>query len=460
MRVARLALIIVGLFVAVGTVPEAAAQPPPPYSLATFTVDVTIPLGHRCMGVLPTKALAVDDPLELHGFVLLGGDSPVVLAALDWCEVRNGAYDQWRDALASAAGTTRERVLLSSLHQHDAPVTDNEAEAYLASVGMEGELFDVDFQAECIRQTVTAIQEAIQNAEPVTHLGTGEAVVEQVASNRRVVHPDGSVRFDRGSASGGRDFHRNAPDGTIDAKLKTLSFWNGDVPLLALHAYATHPMSHYGRGHVSADFVGLARRRRQRDDPHVPQIYVSGCSGDVTAGKYNDGSPAMRPLLADRLYQGMRRAWEATTKSPLSQVAFRCTQFQLPFHPGEEFTRDALNATLQDDQQSERNRILAAMGLSSLDRIEQGRQIDLPCVDLGAAQILLFPGESFVGYQLMAQRICPESFVLSIGYGECWPGYVPTRAAFEDDFGHSWRWVGPGCEERIRAALRDVMQSK
>ncbi len=47
--------------------------------------------------------------------------------------------------------------------------------------------------------------------------------------------------------------------GLIDSWLKTLSYWDGDRPLLALSCYATHPMSHDGRGGVSADFVGLAR---------------------------------------------------------------------------------------------------------------------------------------------------------------------------------------------------------
>ena len=74
--------------------------------------------------------------------------------------------------------------------------------------------------------------------------------------------------------------------------LKTLCFWNGDTPLCALSAYATHPMSFYGKGGVSADFVGMARKRRQADTPKVFQMYASGCSGNVTAGKYNDGDPA------------------------------------------------------------------------------------------------------------------------------------------------------------------------
>ena len=97
------------------------------FRIATFSADVTIPLNHRCMGVLPTKSLRVKDPLEAKGFVLLGPDWPIVVVAVDWCEIRNGAYDQWRDALAKAAGTDRERVLVTSLHQHDAPVTDSGA---------------------------------------------------------------------------------------------------------------------------------------------------------------------------------------------------------------------------------------------------------------------------------------------------------------------------------------------
>ena len=62
--------------------------------LATFSVDATIPLGHRCMGVLPTKSERVADPLYVHGFVLLGADKPIVLWAVDWCGIRNRGYDQ------------------------------------------------------------------------------------------------------------------------------------------------------------------------------------------------------------------------------------------------------------------------------------------------------------------------------------------------------------------------------
>ena len=58
-----------------------------------FQIDATIPLDHRCMGVLPQKSKSIADSLELHGFVLLGNQDPIVVVAVDWCEIRNKSYD-------------------------------------------------------------------------------------------------------------------------------------------------------------------------------------------------------------------------------------------------------------------------------------------------------------------------------------------------------------------------------
>ena len=51
-----------------------------------FSSDITIPLGHRCMGVLKTKANRIDDPLQAHGLLIKGPEPAIVLVALDWCE--------------------------------------------------------------------------------------------------------------------------------------------------------------------------------------------------------------------------------------------------------------------------------------------------------------------------------------------------------------------------------------
>ena len=440
-----------------GTIAEAQNPPPAQFRIATFSADVTVPIGHRCMGVLPTKVTRIKDPLEAFGFVLLGPDQPIVVVAVDWCEIRNGAYDQWRESLAKAAGTKRERVLVTSLHQHDAPVTDAGAAALLNKVGLQGELYDEEFHALCIKRTAAALKKSLESSQRLTHLGTGQAVVENIASNRRVQREGRPASFDRGSRSGGDEFHRNAPVGLIDRNLKTVSFWSSDRPVVALSVYATHPMSYYGRGEVSADFVGLARRQRQLDLPDVMQIYASGCSGDVTAGKYNDGSEKSRQQLVARLHAAMLAAWENTRKVPLTEISLRDTELFLEYYDHKDLKPKNLQAVLDNESARTEDRILAAMSLSSHQRNTAKQAIDFPCVDFGSAQLLLFPGEAFVGYQLMAQQMKPNSFVVSMGYGECWPGYIPTKAAFVDGFHDKWLWVAPGSEARIRKALTTVL---
>ena len=122
------------LALGVGLIPDlarcAVAVSTPDFRLASFTADVTVPLGHGMMGGA-WHATRIADPLEAHGLVLLGSGRPVVFVAVDWCEIRNDALTRWQSVLAAAADTDPERVLVSAVYQHAAPVADPEAELAL-----------------------------------------------------------------------------------------------------------------------------------------------------------------------------------------------------------------------------------------------------------------------------------------------------------------------------------------
>ena len=432
------------------------------YELSTFSAEVTVPLGHALMGGGIAPASEVVDPLFAHGLILFGARDPIVFLAVDWCEIRNDAYDRWRTALAEAAGTVPQRVILASVHQHDAPVADLGAQRLLDAVGLPKSLCDAEFHERSVQRVAQAAKESLSSKRKVTHFGIGQARVEKVASNRRVLFPYGKVSFPRNSATTDPEV-RAAPEGIIDPWLKTLSFWDGDRPVAAISSYAVHPMSYYGKGGVSFDFVGMARERRRADLPGVQQIYFSGCGGDVTAGKFNDGSPENRPVLADRIYQAMKAAWESTEKHPLEEVSFRCVELRLPPRRSGEYAVEALEATLGDESQNTFQRNLAAMGLAWIKRVEEGRAIEVPAVDLGAAQFLLLPAEAFVQYQLDAQAAAPEDFVVVAGYGESAPGYVPSLEAEEEGFieTHSWCWVERGAWAPMGAAIeRAITRAK
>ncbi|MEK7685248.1 MAG: hypothetical protein AAB466_07495 [Verrucomicrobiota bacterium] len=429
------------------------------FKLAAFSADVTPPIGHPCMGGGIAPVQRIEDPLFARGFVLLGDTLPTVFVAVDWCEIRNDAFERWRAVLAEAAGTVPGRVLVSSVHQHDAPVADLQAERILEARQATGRICDLDFHEIAVQGAAAALRESLRKSQRVSHLGLGQARVEKVASNRRFLGPDGKPLFGRTSST--RDpLAQAAPEGTIDPWLKTLSFWNGNQPVAAASFYATHPMSYYGKGGASSDFVGLARQRRHRDDPTVTQIYVSGCSGNVTAGKYNDGSPENRPVLADRIYQAMTTAWKATQLYPLKSLAFRSVPLRLEPRNSPGFTVDDLNRRLSAPEAKPFDQCLAALGLSWRQRADAGHAIEVPLLDFGPAQLLLLPAESYVEYQLLAQRLRPHSFVAVAGYGECAPGYIPTERAWEEGDGnlHDWCWVAPGAERAMTAALEAVLK--
>ncbi len=436
---------------------RAAAQPAG-FRCAAFSADVTVPAGHGMMGgAWLSKSVA--DPLFAKGIVLTGGEKPVVLVSVDWCEIRNAAFDRWRDVLAEAAGTDRARVLVSSTHVHDAPVADLEAERILKEHKCAGTVCDVEFHEVAVQRVAKALRDAIKSASPVTQIGLGQARVEKIASNRRYLLPDGKVSYSRGSAT--RDALASAAgEDTTDPMLKTLSFWNGNTPLAALSNYAVHPMSYYRTGDVSADFPGLARRRRQEDLPNVAQVYFSGCSGNVTAGKYNTGARENRPVLAGRLYQAMAEAWRDTKKVPLERITFRSVPMTLePRNDPASFTVAGSTKLLAADQKPFAQ-CLAAMNLSWRKRAATGQPIDVPAVDFGPAQFLLLPAEAYVEFQLHAQAVRPDSFVMVAGYGESAPGYIPIERAWAEKDGnlHDWCWVAPGSEARMKAAIEATLR--
>src|ERR1700722_3042520 len=79
-----------------------------PLKLATFDVDATPPVG-TMMAYDPVRR--VDElSLRARGIVILGAGDPIVLCAVDWIGIANEGHDAFRQTLATAAGTTPQRV--------------------------------------------------------------------------------------------------------------------------------------------------------------------------------------------------------------------------------------------------------------------------------------------------------------------------------------------------------------
>jgi hypothetical protein len=214
-------------------------------------------------------------------------------------------------------------------------------------------------------------------------------------------------------------------------------------------------MSYYGDGRVSADFCGLARQRRQ-EETKVFQAYFTGCSGNVTAGKYNDGAKENRPVLRDRMAAAMRAAWNATTRYEARPWSWRVEPIRLEPRRERSFGAEASRSLLADAKASKAARGNAALQLGWLRRID--RPIELTCLDLGPAAVLHLPGEPFIEYQLKAQALRPDTFVCVAGYGDGGPGYIPTDRAFLEGGYEPTVALAAPCEAPLTQAMAMVLQ--
>ena len=435
----------------------AATKQANPLRVATFDVDATPPVGS--MMAYDPVTNKWDLGLRARGVVLLGAGEPIVLCAVDWIGIGNEGHDAFRQGLARAAGTKPERVSVHVLHQHDAPDCDFSAERILREDKIDPRQYEGTFQRQVISGLEAAIRDALPKAQAITELGLGEARVEKVASNRRILGPDGKVRAVRWTATEDAAV-RAEPEGTIDPMVSLVSFWNGPRPVAVLSYYATHPQSYYRTGLPNPDFPGIARFLRQMAVPAALHVHFNGAGGNIGAGKYNDGAPTNRLVLAERLADGLRRAWESTHRETITAADVRWRVEPVALSPAKHLSVEKMELGLKAHGTNFVSQEIAAK-LEWLRRCQAGHKIDVTCLQLGRARILHLPGELFVEYQLAAKAERKDLFVAMAAYGDYAPGYIGTAIAYEQggyETSPSSSNVAPEVEEVLLGAIRKLLR--
>ncbi|MCF7787910.1 MAG: hypothetical protein K9N47_17450 [Prosthecobacter sp.] len=426
--------------------------------LTTFRADVTPPVGAPLCGGLVKPVVGVSEPLLALGVVILSDDRPVVLCAVDWCEIRAGDHVHWREVLAQAAGTTPERVAVQSLHQHNAPLADSASHRLLAGCASPPSVIDIEWAERALKGVAASLEAALKKAEPVTHMAHGEAAVEHVASNRRIMGEDGKVAKMRLSSTKDAAL-RELPEGVVDPQLKTISFWNGEKKIAVLHYYATHPMSYYGDGMVTSDFVGTARERRTQDDG-VPHLYFTGCGGNIAAGKYNDASKESRVRLGENIHAAMVKSEQQMKRLPLTKIEWRARPVVLKSNP--EFPEERMLKVCENATTAASTRISAAFRVGFIRQSAAGVPIQFTSLHLGDDVCLLhLPGETFIEYQLFAQQQRPGGFVATASYGDGAPGYIPLEKSFvEGGYEPTQAFAAPESEKVMRETIVELLRAK
>ena len=426
-----------------------------PLRVATFEVDASPSIGSP-LAYDPTRE--VTSPLSCRGLALIGAGDPIVICTIDWLGVANESLTEFRGRLARAAGTSVDRVTVHSLHQHDAPRCDFSTDRLLKEYAPEVQAYDSAFARDVMDRAAGALRQSMDRARPVTRVGLGSADVERIASNRRILGPDGKVAFTRWTACTDPEI-RAMPVGLIDPSLRMISLWQDEEPIIVLTYYATHPQSYYRTGGANPDFPGMARNDREQVTG-VRHIHFTGAAGNIGAGKWNDGSEENRRRLADRVADAMRRAWESTVKQPIDPVFVDWRSVQVALPVAAHLSEPALLAVLADPNADAPAKLSAAKGLAWLHRSQQGERTEISCLRLGDAVILHMPGELFVEYQLAAQEMRPDRFVAMAAYGEYGSGYIGTASAYDQggyETSPEASLVAPGVEKVLQSALKTLL---
>ena len=425
---------VLALLAALGAVGDgraAAAEPAgeAAIKIVTFDVDATPPVG-SAMAYDPVKRLD-ELTLRCRGIVLLGADKPIVLCAVDWIGIANEGHDAFRDALAEAAGTTRDRVAVHTVHQHDAPGCDFTAERIIRELGVaDYGRFEGTFHRQVIQRAADAIRAALPAAQAVTHYGWGVAEVKEVASNRRIMGPDGRVRATRYTTTEDPAL-RAEPEGVIDPQVSLLSFWNGDRPLAVLSYYACHPQSYYRTGVPSPDFPGIARFIRGQAVPEALHVHFNGAGGNIGAGKYNDGAKENRMRLAHAPGGGNEAGLDHDGKAPADRQRPRLADRARASARRAALERGGTRSGVEDRTRPRLHRQGRSTGVAAALRSRATRSTSPACA-WASARVLHLPGELFVEYQLAAKAMRPDLHVAMAAYGDYGPGYIGTTAAYPE----------------------------
>jgi len=431
----------------------------PTIKVATFDVDATPPLG-SAMAYDPVKRLD-ELTLRCRGIVIIGAGKPIVLCAVDWIGIANEGHDLFRERLAHAAGTTPERVAVHTLHQHDAPGCDLTAEQLIRDLGLKNYgRFESGFHRDVMQRAAKAITGTLASSQAATHYGWGVAAVKEVASNRRILGPDGKVRAVRYTATKDPAL-RAEPEGVIDPEVSVLSFWNEGRPIAVLSYYACHPQSYYRTGVPSPDFPGIARFIRGQAVPDALHVHFNGAGGNIGAGKYNDGDKENRMVLAQRLADGMKQAFLGTKKYPLTEADVGWETVPVKLRVAPYLKEDDLIKDLKAEPV--RGYISKADQLAWVVRRKAGHAIDITCLRVGDSRVLHMPGELFVEYQLAAKKLRPDLRVAMAAYGDYGPGYIGTTASYaEGGYETSARAsnVAPEAEPVLMDAVKRLLGAK
>ncbi len=392
----------------------------PVASASTFragfgAVEITPPRGTPRQGwnskLVGESAL---DPLFTRAAVFqLDAAPPVVVIQLDVAQVSAADTAAIRKLVSTRHDLPGDRVMVTATHNHSGPAMIDEALPR-----------DEHYIQRLFEATVEAVGQALI-AREVCEMAAGTAFEFDVATNRRILMRDGTVRT-HGSFT---DPAALGFEGPIDPEVAVLAFRGPDGGIRgALVNFACHPTHHGGDPIFSAGYPGsVARDLRLRGIPVT--LFLQGAAGNIA---YDD--PKGRPvktldeigrILADDVMQAL----EKSTWSQPTLVSSRSTTVRLPYRKlNEAEVQGTTPGAQRFGEPGYYERTIPP--LVSLIREQKAEAAEVQVIRLGDVALAAQPSESFVEHGLRIKEATWPIRTLVVCYANGMVGYLPHEAAF------------------------------
>lgn len=411
--------------------------------------DITPPLGTHKIGWL--KDIVGDhvlDPLYARAAVFGSAEDRIGFVQLDTLCVRWTQTNDIRARVQERTGVPGERIMVVASHNHAGPAVANLGKA------PRDEQYIERLVAACADVFTEAASRAVE-----AEVGFQHVFDFGVASNRRVVMRDGTVRThgtfaDRGAL---------CVEGPIDPEVAVLAARSPGGELLgSIVNYACHPTDHGAGTAFSAGYPGVLAREMKKTGCPVT-LFLNGPCGNVHPSDPRVGGGPEMAEIGCMLAADARRAFGDMPFAPEHALGAASATVALPY-------REPSDAQVRGEAVGAQRFADPAVyddGMPTLvERIRtRGEQpAEVQALSVGDAVFVSIPAEYFVEFGLRIKERSHPRHALIVSHANGMVGYVPTRDAFarggyETTFA-AWSRMAPEAGDMLADAAVAVVRGE
>lgn len=427
---------------------------PVSWKMGSSIRDITPPIGTQQSGFIIRQkpSVGMHDPLFARAFALDDGSTRCCLVILDLIGVDLALVRAIRHEIVERADIPEGHIAVLATHTHGGPALL--PRAHLGHV-------DTTYRERVAREATAVAVNAIASLQPA-ELRIGVGHENTVAHNRRDA------------------------TGPIDPTVPIMCFYRSSELAALLVSYACHPVT-LGPDNlqITRDYPGELVTTLEHLHPGAFIAFATGCCGQINTGHQAHDSLQSGATLQRTFEEAHRigRILAAAAATAAGQAAFRSpvtgplrvarSTLELPIAPPPDTTEAELSEWHRElvqinGQDPAREAVLRAL-ITWGDTSGKARtaEVEVMCIGLGDACIALYPGEVFVEFGLELKTAFPDRHVVTLGFANAAPGYLPHRSAYPAggyEVAEAYRFYGqpgpfpPEAGERLQEEMLRLVQ--